>query len=157
MPPIHKTKSKNLNTIFDFKQICKETRFRLSYTWELLTSVLNMERLFSWNISLYTKQRIQQKLTRRIPFLRPQKKKQNQTKPQKWKHKLTFCISLLDTYEPETFSMLSFNTSIIASVIACACFDSTPCASSFLTYINIITAQNSKMKLKTITNLKSSQ
>lgn len=51
------------------------------------------------------------------------------------KHTLTFCISPLETKVWATFSKLSFRTSVIAAVIASACFDGTPCASKPLTFI----------------------
>lgn len=62
-------------------------------------------------------------------------KKKKQTAGVQNKHKLTFCISPLETKVWATFSKLSFRTSVIAAVIASACFDGTPCASKPLTFI----------------------
>lgn len=46
----------------------------------------------------------------------------------------TLCISTFDTNDWDTFSKLSFNTSVMAEVIASACFEGIPCPSSLLTY-----------------------
>lgn len=48
----------------------------------------------------------------------------------------TFCISPLETKDCATFSKLSFKTSVIAAVIASACTEGMPCASSLLTWNN---------------------
>lgn len=46
----------------------------------------------------------------------------------------TLCISPLDTKDWDTFSRLSFKTSVMAAVIASACFEGTPSPSNLLTY-----------------------
>lgn len=56
-----------------------------------------------------------------------------ETYSRKMNWSLTFCISAFETKEWATFSKLSFKTSVIAAVIASACFEGTPCASKLLT------------------------
>jgi len=119
---------------------------QLMNTCELCTSVLNLDRLASCCISVLRQKQEPKELTLAHNFLYHDCKS-NKTRNRaargksripgivnKFQKGITLCISSFDTNDRDTFSKLSFNTSVIAAVIASACFKGTPCPSSLLTY-----------------------